>query len=188
VHAFFTNFNTVLSVHRSCPTKPPFLLLSPCATVLKGSLHPSQRLERHLGHHSEWQGCLGIPPLTTLIHQSDWGSQIAMPPSRPSVPNTWQPSDRHSLSIEIDLLFLESSRASFTPCRLDNSFVGLGIESPPILEGIDEVRCVFVLYPFSTNKNTNKNLLFRNPKGTPYSRHCTARKLESSARILANKR
>jgi hypothetical protein len=34
------------------------------------------------------------------------------------------------------------------------------------------VRCVFVSHPFSTNKVTNKNRLFRNPKGTPYSRHC----------------
>jgi hypothetical protein len=34
------------------------------------------------------------------------------------------------------------------------------------------VRCVFVLRPFSTNKVTTKNRLFRNPKGTPYSPHC----------------
>ncbi len=41
-----------------------------------------------------------------------------------------------------------------------------------ILDGHPIVRCVFVLRPFSTNKVANKIRLFRNPKGTPYSRHC----------------
>ena len=36
------------------------------------------------------------------------------------------------------MLFLESSRASFTPHCLDYGFVGLGVEPSPILEGLDE--------------------------------------------------
>jgi hypothetical protein len=41
-----------------------------------------------------------------------------------------------------------------------------------IIDGHPFVRCVFVSRQFSTNKVANKNRLFRNPKGTLYSRHC----------------
>ena len=52
------------------------------------------------------------------------------------------------------------------------SFLSETVWLPMILDCWSFVRCVFVSRPFSTNKVTNKNRLFRNPKGTPYSRHC----------------
>ena len=48
------------------------------------------------------------------------------------------PPTTHFHSIEIDLLFLESGRASFIPRRFDYGFVGLDVEPSPILEGLDE--------------------------------------------------
>ena len=51
-------------------------------------------------------------------------------------------------------------------------FVSEMVWLPMILDCWSFVRCDFVSRPFSTNKVTNKNRLFRNPKGTPYSRHC----------------
>ncbi len=41
-------------------------------------------------------------------------------------------------SIEIDLLFLESGRASFIPRRFDNGFVGLGIGRSTLFRKVRE--------------------------------------------------
>ena len=46
------------------------------------------------------------------------------------------------------------------------------VQQPMILDCQHFVQSVFVLRPFFTNKATHKDWLFRNPKRTPYSRHC----------------
>ena len=73
----------------------------------------------------------------------------------------------------------------FVRCRrgsrtCESSFLTLRDEILRVWDGMSTmilncwsfVWCVFVSRPFSTIKVTNKNRLFRNRTGTPYSRHC----------------
>ena len=65
----------------------------------------------------------------------------------------------------------EGANHFFSHCE-KRSFVSETVWLPMILDCWSFVWCDFFLRPFSTTKVTTKNRLFRNPKGTPYSRHC----------------
>ena len=99
----------------------------------------------------------------------------------------WIPPYIHVRQIErnygVPIPYLENSNSSiagedseganclFSRCK-KRYFVAEMVWLPIVLDCWSIVQYFFVLRPFSTNKVTNKNRLFCNPKGTRYSRHC----------------